>query len=178
MAGSEKSGILASHHKILKNAYFVLTQTPHTNIPSIKRLLSFITKLGMRSLVLSPQLHDLLVAAVSHLPYLVAVTLTSSIYDFSSSHNQISQLVAGGFRDTTRVASSSPSWGKDILISNHHSISILLNLYNQHLQLLIDKFNQHQFQDLELYFSHAKLFRDSIYKPCTRNPTNASRMNE
>lgn len=164
MAGSEKTGILSADHKILKKACFVLTQTQKTNKKAIKKLIYFIETLGMRSLVISPDIHDLLVAAVSHLPYLVSISLTSTINNLSSYKKEISQLVAGGFRDTTRIASSCPIWAREVLTTNHVSITNLLDIYNQQLHLLINKLQLYQYSDLEDYFRNAKIFRDSIYE--------------
>jgi len=164
MAGKEKTGIEVADHRILEGATFALTRTKNTSGRALKALEGFVKKLGMRPLVLKPAVHDFMVAAISHLPYLAAVTLTGTVADIKEYKKQLSQLVATGFRDTTRVASASPKWGKEVAASNREQIIEVLDLFQKKLTWLRSRIDHRKYKDLERFFASSKKFRDSLFK--------------
>jgi prephenate dehydrogenase len=116
MAGSEKSGIENANPYLFYDAVYVLTPLPSTPKSVVKRLSSLIGLLGAKVMILSPDLHDRIAAEVSHLPHLLAVLLANQLADRDS--DLFRNLAAGGFRDMTRIASSSYSVWKDIIGTN------------------------------------------------------------
>jgi prephenate dehydrogenase len=117
MAGSEKAGVEAAHAGLLQNAVWVITPTTQTPPEALKKLTALVENLGAYPLEVSPQLHDRLVARISHLPYLLSVAL-NRLVAADPHQNLLMFLAAGGFRDLTRVASGSPRMSRDMVTAN------------------------------------------------------------
>jgi prephenate dehydrogenase len=127
MAGSEKSGALASDPFLFQNAMYILT--PQKNTPSglVIDFAAFLERfLGCRHLVLDCDMHDRVVAAVSHVPHLLAVALVNLAGKADNAMPGALKLAAGGFRDMTRIASAPYALWRDILLTNKASIRPLL----------------------------------------------------
>lgn len=121
MAGSEREGIAGADPYLFENAFYVLTPVDGTPAESLRRLTRLVEGIGSRPVLMDPLEHDLSVAAVSHLPHLMAATLVNSLFDLPGSE-KMSLLAAGGFRDTTRIAAGSPVMWRDIFTANRHFI--------------------------------------------------------
>ncbi len=117
MAGSEKAGVEAAHAGLLQNAVWVITPTPDTSPKALSTLHNLVQNLGAYPLEISPELHDRLVARISHLPYLLAVGLNRLVAQ-DPQQDLLMFLAAGGFRDLTRVASGSPRMSRDMVVAN------------------------------------------------------------
>ena len=108
MAGSEKTGYESSTDHLLENAYYIITPTPHTPASYTDRMVDVANAIGALPLVLDYHRHDFIVAAISHLPHLIASSLVNLVHDCDSEDQMMKRLAAGGFKDITRIASSSP----------------------------------------------------------------------
>ena len=108
MAGSEKTGYESSTDHLLENAYYIITPTPHTPASYTDRMVEVAKAIGALPLVLDYHRHDFIVAAISHLPHLIASSLVNLVHDCDSEDQMMKRLAAGGFKDITRIASSSP----------------------------------------------------------------------
>lgn len=128
MAGGEKSGVLASRADLFDAAICVLTPTKRTNRAALRKVEAFWKRLGARLLRTSPEAHDEFVSRSSHLTYLVATTLANTVLDPKLPKEQ-ALLCATGFRDTTRVASSSPEMWRDIALANRKNLSRALDRF-------------------------------------------------
>ncbi|WP_027882109.1 prephenate dehydrogenase/arogenate dehydrogenase family protein [Meiothermus rufus] len=137
MAGSEKAGVEAAHAGLLQNAVWVLTPSPKTNPTALSTVRTLVENLGAYPLEMPPELHDRLVARISHLPYLLAVGLNRLVAQ--DPHQELLMfLAAGGFRDLTRVASGSPRMSRDMVVANKEALrgavedlrAVLLELEN------------------------------------------------
>ena len=122
MAGSERGGFAAARPDLFDGATVILTPTKLTPHDAQRRAEKFWTALGANLVVLSPEKHDLMVAAVSHIPHLIAAALVNHAVNFGDL-----DLAAGGFRDTTRVASGSAELWTEILLANHEAVSFQVN---------------------------------------------------
>ena len=122
MAGAEKTGVLAARADLLVNAVCVVTPTKRSHAPAVRVLENFWRALGMRTLLLRPAEHDVLVSRTSHLPHVVAAALASRVLTPQRPAAQAA-LCASGFRDTTRVASGSPEMWRDIALANHKNLA-------------------------------------------------------
>lgn len=136
MTGSERGGVTSADSFLFENAVYVLTPLQEPPLPWFTILCEIIKRIGGRVLVLDPVSHDEIVAAVSHLPYLLSVSLINLVADLREKYPNLLQLAAGGFRDMTRVASGSTQMWKDICQSNKSQILPLINLLIQNLQTL------------------------------------------
>lgn len=128
MAGVELSGIGSAHPLLFENAIYVLTPAKTTPRRSVQRLASFIRSIGARPLLMDAMRHDAVAAAVSHVPQLVAVAMMNLAgRDHHEAKHHI-RLGAGGFRDITRIASSSFGLWSQIFPENRKEISRALGL--------------------------------------------------
>lgn len=108
MAGSEKTGYENSTDHLLENAYYILTPTPSSRPEDVTQMVKIAKLIGSIPLVLDPVSHDQIVAAISHLPHIIASSLVNLIQDKDPKGEPMKRLAAGGFKDITRIASSSP----------------------------------------------------------------------
>ncbi len=133
MAGSEQAGIRAADPFLFENAVYILTPGTKT-MPAVTRSVAELLSLtGCEVIYMSAAEHDLCVAAVSHLPQIVAVSLARTVGDMDGEVGGILRLAAGGFRDTTRVAASPPMMWQDICVTNRDMILQVLGKYREAL---------------------------------------------
>jgi prephenate dehydrogenase len=122
MTGSERAGIGGADQYLFENAIYVLTPTERTGPQALAAVKQLVGEIGASPICLTPREHDLIVAAVSHQPYLLAVALMNLASSLEPDHPAAVMLAAGGFRDVTRVASGDPSMWMDIFASNREFI--------------------------------------------------------
>ncbi len=118
LAGTEGHGFASANSDIFAGAHFALIPTPGTSrnwIAAIKRL---VVGLGARPMMMSAEQHDRLIAITSGLPYLISLGLMNLAISISRREPEIWNLTAGSFRSATRVAASSPTLTRDILLTN------------------------------------------------------------
>lgn len=164
MAGSEKTGVEALDPYIFENAVYVLCKTKFSNEHSMNIIKEMVKILDANILEIDYELHDLAVATVSHVPHVVASSLVSNAGKIDNNTNNILSLAAGGFRDTTRIASGSPEMWKDICVTNADKIVSVID----NLQIELNKFKsaiekKDEEKLLEL-FKNGKELRDSLPK--------------
>jgi prephenate dehydrogenase len=122
MAGSEKTGATAARGDLYRNAAWILTPTVHTEANALQTMQYLVASLGARPIVLDASTHDELLAVTSHLPHVTAAALTH-VFSVARTRNEAtSSLVAGGWRDCTRVAAGSPEMWRDICLANRDAI--------------------------------------------------------
>ncbi|MGI6166249.1 MAG: prephenate dehydrogenase/arogenate dehydrogenase family protein [Limnochordia bacterium] len=126
MAGKERSGIFAASPHLFENAAYVLTPPDSGHGTELSTLRSVIEIIGAFPVLLSPDEHDLIVAAVSHLPHICAVALANTVGNLAPQYPDLLALAAGGFRDTTRVASGDPRLWCQILETNRGHINSMI----------------------------------------------------
>lgn len=142
MAGSEKGGVTAADPYLFENALYILTpskpdwKSDERLSNAIARLSYLLQHTGAHLTFLSPQEHDFMAAIVSHLPHMIAVALVETLESYGTDYPTISSMVAGGFRDATRVAQGNPLLWADILTSNSSNISKAIDSFIHHLREL------------------------------------------
>ncbi len=142
MAGSEQVGVLGSDAYLFENAVYLLTPTANTMDQALQKIAKLCTGIGSRVFTFTPEEHDVMVAAVSHLPHLIATTLTNTVGKVQEQYPNTLLLAAGGFRDTTRVAMGSPSMWRDIFLANRKHILALISQYQATLAMLEEQISQ------------------------------------
>jgi prephenate dehydrogenase len=117
VAGAELSGAAAANAELFRNRRVILTPLKENSAQSVDRIEALWNACGARVTQLSPEEHDDVLAAVSHLPHLLAFAL---VHDIAGRGNaeQLFSYAAGGFRDFTRIASSHPEMWRDICVAN------------------------------------------------------------
>jgi prephenate dehydrogenase len=129
MAGSEQEGLDGASADLFVGATWVLTPTGHTDAEAFAEVRALAADLGAEAVSVPPELHDALVAVVSHVPQLAASTLMNVADTSRERHAVLLRLAAGGFRDMTRIASSHPSIWPDICVANRDAIVTALDEY-------------------------------------------------
>lgn len=162
MAGSERIGFVNSKALLLENAYYILTPTenvPEEKISSYKKLVQTI---GAIPLVLSFKEHDYVTAAISHLPHVIAASLVNLVHDSDSEEGTMKLIAAGGFKDITRIASSSPVMWQQICLTNTENIISLLDDYIKALNIIREQLADKDADALFNFFKEARNYRESF----------------
>lgn len=129
MAGSEKSGYEASDPLLLENAYYMLTPASGISDEKLQAITDIIKKIKSIPFVIDYKKHDTVVAAISHLPHIIAASLVNLVKDNDYDDELMKKLAAGGFKDITRIASASPIMWEQICIVNSEPINMMLRKY-------------------------------------------------
>lgn len=122
MAGSEKTGVAAARADLFEGAVCVVTPTPRTQPAALRRVEQLWRAVGSRVLRMEATAHDAAVARSSHLPHAVATAVAHWVLAPGQA-DEVAQLCAGGFRDTTRIASSSTEMWRDIGLANRRQLA-------------------------------------------------------
>jgi len=162
MAGSEKTGFAAATPYLLENAYYVITPTSATTGEQLARFKELVSMLGAIPLVLDYDRHDFATASISHLPHIIAYSLVNLVKNIDDADETMKTIAAGGFRDMTRIAASSPVMWQDICLSNREQLLNLIDLYSQELSSIRHTIEAEDKTGMAEYFTEAKNYRDSL----------------
>lgn len=162
MAGSEKTGYESSSDHLLENAYYIITPTSHTPAAYIEHVSSVAETIGAIPLVLDYRKHDFIVAAISHLPHIVASSLVNLVHDSDDDQESMKRLAAGGFKDITRIASASPIMWEQICMTNHENISVILERYIHSLSQILEDVRSRASDSFYDLFESSKNYRNSF----------------
>lgn len=162
MAGSEKTGFENANPKLLENAYYILTPTDEVNKDAVDAYYNLVKDMCAIPLVLTHKEHDYVTAAISHVPHLVAAALANLVHDHDSKEGTMKSIAAGGFKDITRIASSSPDMWEAICMSNADNIADLLDDYIDSLQTISKAVRKKQKGFTFDLFTASKAYRDSF----------------
>lgn len=165
MTGSEKTGILAADKTLLENAYYIITPTAITPQSAVEDFREFVRSLGSIPLILDYKTHDYSTAAISHLPHMIAYSLVNLVQQIDDDNETMKSIAAGGFKDITRIASSSPVMWQNICASNREQILVLMDKYTALLSRLRSYIEASDEQALLDFFQSAKDYRDSLSLP-------------
>ncbi|HUV04916.1 MAG TPA: prephenate dehydrogenase [Armatimonadota bacterium] len=163
MAGSEAAGVEAAGPDLFVNAAYVLTPTERTNPEALAAVRGLVEAIGSRVVVMDPEVHDRCVAVISHLPHLIAAALVSLAREHSLRDPQVLDLIAGGFRDLTRVASSSPALWRDICLANAGEITEAAERFQRLLDKGLKIVESKDAEAFEKWFGSAKETRDLLF---------------
>ena len=109
MAGSEKSGFANAKAILIENAYFVLTPSEKVSQEKVTAYKDFIASLKAIPIIMNAKEHDFVTGTISHLPHIIASGLVNFVEQTDTANEYMKLLAAGGFKDITRIASSSPT---------------------------------------------------------------------
>ncbi len=168
LVGSEKQGVENASAELFENTKCIMTPTDKTN-PAVKeKMKSFWSRMGAQVSFLTPTEHDEILSYTSHLPHLLAYGLVDTLPAKSQ------EFIAQGFKDTTRIASSSPQIWNDISMTNSKNLIKALDELVKNLSTMRKAINSHDTQTLTQIFTRAKEKRDAILsnanQPETKNP--------
>ena len=162
MAGSEKTGLANAKDYLLENAYYMITPGPDVEIATVSAFVDLVQSLKAIPMVLTYEEHDYITAGVSHLPHIVAATLVNALASLDTPEEQMKTVAAGGFKDITRIASSSPEVWQQICLSNQKQLSNVLDSYIRLLvqaKYLVDNKKGHELYNM---FESSREYRNSM----------------
>ena len=157
MTGSEKSGPRAARDDLYQNAVCLICTPPTTPADAQQRIVGLWRTLGMRLISCDPAQHDRWTAAVSHLPYALAATLVHTAADPAAL-----ETAAGGFTDTTRIASGDVAMWTDILLTNRQPLLDMLALFQKNLAALQAAIERGDEAPIRAFLTTAKTARDAF----------------
>jgi len=160
IAGGEKSGAGAAQADLYQGKKVVLTPLAENSKASMESVRRAWELCGAAVSEMTPQQHDEVFAAVSHLPHLLSFAL---VHDLAQRDNrdQLLSFAASGFRDFTRIAASSPEMWRDICMSNRGALMSELQQYAAELYVLHQALESNDAAKLEEIFSLAREVRSA-----------------
>ncbi len=162
MAGSEKTGYMSSTDHLLDNAWYILTPGSEVSVDRISAMHALVASMGALPLIMTSDEHDQVTAAISHLPHVISASLVNLVHDLDGPEKYMRTVAAGGFRDITRISSSSPQMWQEICMSNSRNICRVLDAY---MSRLIDyrlAIRSEDADELLRIFTACKDYRDSF----------------
>ncbi|MCU0474960.1 MAG: prephenate dehydrogenase/arogenate dehydrogenase family protein [Anaerolineae bacterium] len=136
MTGKEVSGLDAADPFLYANRPWVICPTRRTTPAARGRALALIEAVGALPVEMEAERHDKVVAAISHVPYLLSASLVATVRRFAEDDPSVWDLAAGGFRDTSRLAGQDIKMMSDILGTNTQAVATLLAMFRVQLALL------------------------------------------
>jgi prephenate dehydrogenase len=168
MCGKEKAGLAAAEPELYDGAIWMLVPLPRTSPAALALARELVTSVGARPLILDADRHDRLTAAVSHLPYLLAVALVLTAAEFGVEDDLVWRLAASGFRDTSRLAGSEVTMMLDILLTNRTAVATALRRAIANLDHVADLLATEDEDGLRALLAAANDQRTSMFLPAER----------
>ena len=161
MAGRERSGMEAAQADLFRDKWFIFTPLPDTPLELMQRLQKLIRLTGAKMAELDEQTHDQVTAVISHVPHVVAAGLVQLLRK-QNDPVLAARFIGGGFRDTTRIASSDADMWADICMTNGGNIAAELDATIALLSDVAKRIRSGDRQAVHDYFTQAKQFRDAL----------------
>jgi prephenate dehydrogenase len=160
IAGAEKSGAGAANAELFRGRRVVITPLKENPSQAVERVNQAWSTCGARTSQMTPEQHDEVFAAVSHLPHFLAYAL---VHEFSGrkNANELFSFAAGGFRDFTRIASSHPEMWRDICVANADRLGVELARYTKKLAAMKKLLAKRDAPALEKLFDEARDAREN-----------------
>jgi len=161
IAGTENSGPDAAFAELYKDRRVILTPTAKTDHAAIKLVKEIWQITGATVETMDAAHHDIVLAATSHLPHVLAFGLVHCLENMEDIED-VFRFAAGGFRDVTRIASSDPVMWRDICLNNRQPILDMMRRYKDELDMLYNALEASDGEKLIEVFQHAKQTRDKF----------------
>lgn len=162
MAGTEKTGYASGFAHLFENAYYVLTPCRNAPQQAVDIMQKIVKGIGAIPVVMDADEHDRVTGGISHVPHVIASALVNMVKELDTSNGSMQMLAAGGFRDITRIASSSPEMWENIVLSNKQQIRKLLEYFENILEKFKQSMEEEDSKVILDFFGRAKDFRDSM----------------
>ncbi len=163
MAGTEKNGCNAAFAQLYDNAEIFVTVSESSDVEALDMVEQFWKLLKIAKVRrISPEEHDELVAHTSHISHLLALALTLSVLECTSDEEEALRYsgCATGFRDTSRIASSSPVMWREIIENNQSAVVAAARKCGNVYQEIVDSIASGDFDRFEALFARGKELRD------------------
>lgn len=161
IAGTENSGPEAAFAELFQNRRVILTPVEQTDRKAVEMVTRLWQTVGAEVETMDAEHHDLVLAATSHLPHMLAFGLVHCLENMDDIED-VFRFAAGGFRDVTRIASSDPVMWRDICLQNRQPILQMMKRFKDELEMLYNMLDAGDGEKLIEVFEHAKQTRDKF----------------
>ena len=162
IAGTEKSGAEAAFPTLYQGKRCILTPTENTDPAALELVEKMWQLVGSHVTKMPLEKHDKILAAISHLPHMVAYSLVNSVGSYDHYEENILEYSAGGFRDFTRIASSDPAMWRDIAETNREALLEMMGQFETFFAELKEDIAEGRGERLFEFFLRSKQLRDAI----------------
>jgi len=164
VAGTEESGAGAAFAELFQERLTIITPGPKTSSSAVQQVTELWTEVGSEVVKMNPTEHDRVFSLVSHLPHVIAYALVNTVAcdENLRGGRQVLDYTAGGFKDFTRIASSSPEMWSHICSMNKDFLLEAIGLFEDRLASLKNLITSSDFEALKSRFERAKNIRDSL----------------
>jgi len=162
IAGTEKSGAEAAFATLYRGKRCILTPTAGTDAGALETVARMWQVAGSEVVCMDVEKHDRILAAISHLPHMVAYSLVNAVGAYDRYPENILEYSAGGFRDFTRIASSDPTMWRDIAQTNRSALVEMMEQFEQFFAELKQDVIAGDGERLFEFFARSKRSRDAI----------------
>jgi len=159
IAGTENSGFEDSFATLFNDRKCILTPVARTDPGALAKIERLWSMVGANVVRMDCEEHDLIFAAVSHLPHLVAYGMVNSLLTIEGFEENIFSFSAGGFKDFSRIAASHPEMWKDIALMNKEKLLAALTVFQDYLNELKKAIASDDAEKLLAEFNRARVFR-------------------
>lgn len=160
MVGSERAGYATCNDYLFENAYYLLIEK--NNKENVEKVKEIILELKAIPVLVDEKEHDYIVAAISHVPHVVASALVNLVKELDDKDEKMKLLAAGGFKDITRIASADPTMWENICVENKLRIVEILERYIGNLKDIKEEIFRVENSKIYDFFKNAKEYRDSF----------------
>ncbi len=179
VAGTEKSGPTSGFSLLFKDRWCILTPDENSTPNAIEKISSFWQLCDMKTDTMTPSHHDKVMAAVSHLPQLIAYSIVGTVDDLEDyEHKEIIKYSAGGFRDFTRIAGSDPTMWRDIFLTNKKPVLELIQRFIEDLIALERNIRWDEGDKLHTLFTRTQKIRKDVIEAKQHQPEEEKRLKE
>lgn len=179
VAGTEKSGPEAGFNTLFKDRWCILTPSRRSTPEAVEKITEMWKAAGMRIDNMTPEHHDKVMAAVSHLPHLIAFSIVGTVADLEGyEQKEIIKYSASGFRDFTRIAGSDPTMWRDILLNNKGTILELIQRFVEDLIALERNIRWDEGEQLFNLFARTRKIRKEVIDARQDQPEHEKRLFE
>ncbi len=162
MTGREKSGVAAAKADLFVNKAYVIVENTGAPVEAHEKLMSLLKLTGANFMTLDIEKHDRCASIISHVPHIAAAALVTLLNRAGDDLDSCLKLIGGGFKDTTRIASSNADMWADICMTNGDAIADNLRDLQKILGEVIKAIDAGDRQAVHDYFAESKKRRDEI----------------
>jgi prephenate dehydrogenase len=162
IAGTENSGAEAAFPELYTGKRCILTPDAQTDAQALEAVTAMWQAAGSEVVCMSAEKHDRVLAAISHLPHMVAYSLVNAVGSYDHYEENILEYSAGGFRDFTRIASSDPTMWRDIALTNQGALLEMMEQFESFFSELKEDVRKGDLDRLLEFFARSKELRDAI----------------
>lgn len=161
MTGTEKNGPKAAIDNLYEGKTVVLCDLEENSNKHVNKAFRIFQEIGMRIVVMDSKEHDVHACYISHLPHLISFSLANTVMA-NQNPKEIISLAAGGFKDMSRIAKSSPRMWRDIFKQNKENLLESIDSFEQQLQSARQLIENEEYEKLEYWMAKANTLHEIL----------------